>query len=170
MKYNKKYKCYVSKEGLVYGVKNGKLVLRSLKPFPKKKYIRVYVWDYETNKNISKRLHRLVWETFNGEISEGMQIDHIDGNPENNRLDNLRCVTAKENSNNPNTVWKIQGDNNGMHGRNHTEESRKRMAIKRSPYWYNKYSMTVGEIQIKLNKCYETIVRYDKLGILKEML
>lgn len=170
MKYNKKYKCYVSKEGLVYGVKNGKLVLRSLKPFPKKKYIRVYVWDYETNKNISKRLHRLVWETFNGEIPEGMQIDHIDGNPENNRLDNLRCVTAKENSNNPNTVWKIQGDNNGMHGRNHTEESRKQMAIKRSPYWYNKYSMTVGEIQIKLNKCYETIVRYDQLGILKEML
>lgn len=170
MIYNKKYKCYVSKEGLVYGVKNGKLVLRSLKPFPKKKYIRVYVWDYETNKNVSKRLHRLVWETFNGEIPEGMQIDHIDGNPENNKLDNLRCVTAKENSNNPNTVWKTQGDNNGMHGRKHTEESRKQMAINKNPYWYNKYSMTVGEIQIKLNKCYETIVHYDKLGILKEML
>lgn len=170
MKYNSRYKCYVSKEGLVYGVKNDKLVLRSLKPFPKKKYIRVYVWDYETNKNVSKRLHRLVWETFNGEIPEGMQIDHIDGNPENNCLDNLRCVTAKENSNNPNTVWKTQGENNGMFNKNHTENSKQKMSINRNPYWYNKYNMTVGEIQQKLNHCYETIVRYDELGILEEML
>lgn len=170
MLYNKKYKCYVSRDGLVYGIKADRLVLRSLKPFPKKKYIRVYVWDYETNKNVSKRLHRLVWETFKGAIPEGMQIDHIDGNPENNSLNNLRCVTAEENSNNPNTIWKIQGENNGMHGRKHTREVRKQMSINRNPYWYNKYNMTVYEIQQKLNKCHETIVRYDRLGILKEML
>lgn len=171
MIYNKKYKCYVSKEGLVYSVKKGKLVLRSLSRFSKKKkYIRVCVRDYETNKIVSKRVHRLVWETFKGEIPEGMQIDHIDGNPENNRLDNLRCVTPKENSNNPNTIWKIQGKNNRMYGKKHTEKTRKRMSINRNPYWYNKYNMTVSEIQQKLNKCYETIVRYDQLGILKEMI
>lgn len=170
MIYNKKYKCYVSKSGLVYGIKEGKLVLRSLKPFPHKKYIRVYVYDYETNKIISKRLHRLIWETFNGEIPKGMQIDHIDGNPKNNNLNNLRCVTAKENCNNPNTVWKIKGENNGMYGKNHTIESRQRISINHNPYWYNKYSMTLFEIKQKLNRTTETVIRYDKLNILKEML
>ena len=170
MIYNKRYKCYVTREGLVYGVKDDKLVLRSLKPFPKKKYIRVYVWDYETNKNISKRLHRLVWETFKGEILENMQIDHIDGNPANNALDNLKCVTAKENSNNPNTKWKVQGQNNGMYGHTHTDEARINMSKNRSPYWYNKYNRTLLEIEKQLNKSYETIVKYDKLGILEEML
>lgn len=170
MIYNKRYKCYVTREGLVYGIKDDKLVLRSLKPFPKKKYIRVYVWDYETNKNISKRLHRLVWETFNGEIPENMQIDHKDGNPTNNALDNLKCVTAKENSNNPNTKWKLQGQNNGMYGHTHTNEARINMSKNRSPYWYNKYNRTLLEIRKQLNKSYETIVKYDKLGILWEML
>lgn len=170
MKYNKRYKCYVSKEGLVFGIKDGKLILRSLKPFPGKKYIRVYVWDYETNKNVSKRLHRLVWETFNGEIPQGMQIDHEDGHPENNCLDNLRLATAKENSNNPATAWKTKGTLNGMYGKHHTEDSKHKISTTRNAYWLNKYNMTVREIQAKLNRCYETVLKYDRLNILKEKL
>lgn len=45
-------------------------------------------------------IHRLVWETFNGEIPDGMVIDHIDGNRSNNALSNLRLVTQSENMNN----------------------------------------------------------------------
>lgn len=48
-----------------------------------------------------KRLNRLVYELFVGKIPEGYVIDHIDTNPSNNRLDNLRAVTPKENQNNP---------------------------------------------------------------------
>lgn len=44
-------------------------------------------------------VHRLVWEAFNGPIPEGMQINHLDENPLNNRLDNLSLVTPKENTN-----------------------------------------------------------------------
>lgn len=33
----------------------------------------------------------------NGVIPAGMCIDHIDGNPENNRIENLRVATFQEN-------------------------------------------------------------------------
>lgn len=46
-------------------------------------------------------VHRLVYEAFNGQIPEGMQIDHVNGIKNDNRLVNLRCVTHKENMNNP---------------------------------------------------------------------
>lgn len=47
----------------------------------------------------SFRVHRLVWEAFNGKIPNGMQINHLDEKPENNRLENLELVTPKENIN-----------------------------------------------------------------------
>lgn len=169
MKYNTRYKCYVSKDGLVYGIKNDRLVLRSLKPFPNKKYIRVYVWDYEANKNVSKRLHRLVWETFNGEIPEGMQIDHIDGNKENNALNNLRCVDAKTNSNNPNTVWKLQGKNNGMYGHEHTVNSKRKISANKSNY-LTVYGMTCTEIAEVLNITPSAVSSAHKNNTLKEKL
>lgn len=42
-------------------------------------------------------IHRLVYETFKGEIPEGLEINHIDGNKSNNHLSNLEMVTAHEN-------------------------------------------------------------------------
>ena len=45
-------------------------------------------------------LHRKVWEDANGEIPEGMMIDHINGEIRDNRLENLRCVTRSENGHN----------------------------------------------------------------------
>ncbi|CQJ12503.1 Uncharacterised protein [Yersinia mollaretii] len=45
-------------------------------------------------------VHRIIWEMHNGPIPEGMQIDHIDHNRVNNRLENLRIVTPSQNSKN----------------------------------------------------------------------
>lgn len=50
--------------------------------------------------NLNKKhflVHRAVWEAFNGPIPEGYDIDHIDGNPTNNSLDNLQAITHSEN-------------------------------------------------------------------------
>ena len=44
--------------------------------------------------------HRVLWETFNGPIPKGMQIDHIDGDHRNNNMTNLRLVTKAENAGN----------------------------------------------------------------------
>ena len=46
-------------------------------------------------------LHRLVAYEFIPNTDNKPQIDHIDGNPSNNSVENLRWVTAKENTNNP---------------------------------------------------------------------
>lgn len=44
-------------------------------------------------------IHRLVWEAFNGPILEGMQINHINEDITDNRLENLSLVTPSENVN-----------------------------------------------------------------------
>lgn len=36
--------------------------------------------------------HRLIWEMTNGEIPEGLYLDHIDGNRLNNKINNMRLV------------------------------------------------------------------------------
>jgi len=42
-------------------------------------------------------VHRLVMEAFTGPLPEGMEIRHLDGDPGNNRLPNLRYGTHSEN-------------------------------------------------------------------------
>jgi hypothetical protein len=59
-------------------------------------YSRGYKRVYFNGKTHS--VHRVIWEMFNGEIKENMQIDHIDGCPENNRIENLRIVTSQQNA------------------------------------------------------------------------
>jgi transcriptional regulator with XRE-family HTH domain len=43
------------------------------------------------------KVHRLILETFVGPCPPGMECRHLDGNPQNNRLDNLCWGTPKEN-------------------------------------------------------------------------
>lgn len=43
-------------------------------------------------------LSRLLWLYFKGEIQDGYIIDHKDGNPLNNSLDNLRAIPREDNT------------------------------------------------------------------------
>jgi hypothetical protein len=43
-------------------------------------------------------IHRLVMLTFIGECPKDKQVNHIDGNKQNNRLENLEYITSKENT------------------------------------------------------------------------
>lgn len=45
------------------------------------------------------KVHRLVYAAFCGEIPDGMQVNHINEDKSDNRLENLNLMTPKENCN-----------------------------------------------------------------------
>lgn len=47
-----------------------------------------------------RQAHRMIWIFANGDIPDGIQIDHINGVRSDNRLTNLRLVTNAENQRN----------------------------------------------------------------------
>ena len=51
----------------------------------------------KNHKRISIYIHRLVYQTFIGEIPEGYEINHIDHNKSNNHISNLELVSHSEN-------------------------------------------------------------------------
>ena len=57
---------------------------------------RIRLWKNGKEKRIF--IHRLVYQTFIGEIPNGYQIDHRDNNPQNNKLENLQLLTHSENN------------------------------------------------------------------------
>lgn len=59
-------------------------------------YLRIVLSDPDSGLCKSTNLHRLVYEHFVGEIPSGYQIHHIDGNKQNNRVDNLVALTPSE--------------------------------------------------------------------------
>lgn len=57
----------------------------------------LYIKLCKDGKYESFQIHRLVLETFIGLCPVGMECRHLDGNPKNNRLNNLKWGTRSEN-------------------------------------------------------------------------
>lgn len=53
-------------------------------------------WFGGRTKERPRRLHVHVWEKYNGPIPKGGQIHHIDGNKDNNEIENLQLLTKRE--------------------------------------------------------------------------
>lgn len=99
------------KKGYVKEVINGKYELSKSGTLVHKRTRKVvkghltkggYVLDsfWVDGKIIAKYRHQLVYETFIGEIPEGMQVNHKDENKQNNVISNIdTLMTPKENSN-----------------------------------------------------------------------
>jgi HNH endonuclease len=65
------------------------------KPSPRLRYVQVALCH--KGKVTMRSLHRIVLEAFRGPCPPGMEACHNDGDPFNNRLDNLRWDTRKGN-------------------------------------------------------------------------
>jgi hypothetical protein len=96
---------YVSNLGNFYSTKisaryNPKGEMRFLRPriHPNGySYYGLFVGKGPSKKRIWKRGHRVVYEVFVQKIKQGLEIDHIDGDKNNNNVTNLRMVTHSEN-------------------------------------------------------------------------
>jgi hypothetical protein len=107
---------------------------------------------YETSVSGRKGLtHRIVWEILNGEIPDGLYIDHIDGNGLNNRIENLRLVTHAQNCSN---LGKNKNNKTGYTGVAKTVKS-----AGGKDYWY--YTATWHDLDGKQHAANYSI---EKLG------
>lgn len=51
---------------------------------------------YWQNTSTTERMHRYVWEFYNGKIPVGYEVHHIDHNVDNNDISNLKLLTRAE--------------------------------------------------------------------------
>ena len=54
--------------------------------------------DGSFHRSRSEMVHRIIWQSFNGPISEGLEINHKNGVKHDNRISNLEPVTKSENA------------------------------------------------------------------------
>lgn len=60
-------------------------------------YYGLFVGKGKSKVRYWRRAHRLVWESHNGKIPQGFEINHINNIKTDNRLTNLELVTRSEN-------------------------------------------------------------------------
>ena len=75
--------------------------------FDTKHYAQV---DFVRNGQYTKkRVHRVVWEAFNGRIERRLEINHKDLDRANNKLDNLELITHQQNIQHAIDAYKTKG-------------------------------------------------------------
>jgi hypothetical protein len=85
-------------------------------------------------------VHRLIWEMHNGAIPENHEIDHINGETGDNRIENLRLVTRKENA------------------KNLSLASRNRTGVSGVAFMNNHYRVTIGGEYLGFYETFEEAV------------
>ena len=104
-----------------------------------------------------KYLHRRVAEKFLTDWDPTKQVDHIDGNRQNNMASNLRMATATENVNNP-----ITKERNKL--AHQTEEYKKKMCGPNNPFYGKKHPPEIME-QIRQKNLGRTPWNKGKKGL-----
>lgn len=89
-------------------------------------------------------VHRLVAEAFIGPIPDGMEIDHISRNREDNAVNNIRIVTSSINHRNTSTHDRIDA-RGGTHWYDNEKQYRKE--------WHTKYFKTHKNVRFSDGKC-----------------
>lgn len=150
----------VSNLGRIRTKKNGKIMYQR----EHNGYKRV---QFKTNGKIKDfGVHRLVAMAFIPNPDNKPQIDHIDGNPSNNRVDNLRWATAKENNNNPVTLDRKRSImsivNKRNIGKKLKEETKRKISVSRMGKYCNINNPFFGKKHTDETKKHLSEIRKNK--------
>jgi len=97
---NEKIAYYAGDDGKIFSFKKKSGEWRELKMYSNGKgYMHFAYCLNGLKKNI--RVHRAVWEAFNGPVPQGLEINHKNCVRDDNRLENLELVTRSGNQNHP---------------------------------------------------------------------
>ena len=145
--YNNKYNFYVSNLGRV--MINDRL---SKIHEDRDGYLTVRV------NNKKQMVHRLVYEYFGTDFNKGYHIHHIDGNKQNNCIDNLECVSPSEHNR---RHHKDNTFNRYNRGYILSDDERQAIASKYKPYKYT-IPMLAKEYKISEITVRRIIKKYKK--------
>lgn len=105
------------------------------------------------------RIHRLVFEAFNGKIPEGLVVNHLNEIKTDNRLDNLEICTHKENINYGTCRARMSA---ARKGKKFSEEHKRKISAARKAYWKRKKAGTIFyNIPDKLAEFIERKIKED---------
>ena len=96
----KKYKdtfYYVSKDGDIYSTYSKKFLKQNINCAKNKKYKYIDVYNKELKRQQHTRVHRIVYETWVRSLEKGEQVNHINDDGLDNRVENLYVGNQKEN-------------------------------------------------------------------------
>lgn len=102
---------YISKDGsyIIPEGKDPKKIRTGTKMYNKNGYplqeaicttVKVEINGKTVSRRVVKNVGRLVLDAWNNDIDDTLEVDHIDRNPFNNNITNLRLVTKSVNANN----------------------------------------------------------------------
>jgi len=109
-------------------------VMRTVKAGPKAQkadrhgYLRVTL--SKEGKKRRRSVHHLVLDAFVGPGEDNAQCRHLDGNKENNRVENLCWGTIGENA----ADRKLHGTQRGMDGRTHSRRAKRKISVSMREY------------------------------------
>lgn len=118
--------------------------------------------------DITVGVHRLVGLTFVPNPENKPEIDHIDGNPSNNRADNLRWVTRIENANNPISIERrhaYKGEKHHFYGKKQSEETKKKISCARKGRYTGPDNPFYGKKHTKETRLLISRLRTENGGI-----
>ena len=88
---------YATTDGLIFSMRNGELKQKSMRLH--NGYFRVNLRDGKLPVKLhAEPVHKIILETFVGKRPEGLVCRHLNGNPLDNRLENICWGTQQENA------------------------------------------------------------------------
>lgn len=101
--------------------------------------------------------HRLVWEKYNGEIPKGYHIHHINGNKQDNRIENLMLIDSSKHSS-----FHSKNNNLGINSKGKEPVNKTSIEIREKIIELRKTGMFLKDICLEVGLSFPTVQKYAK--------